>query len=68
MVVLCQWAVKHGDMLEFGERDNHLDCDGEIISRNDYLENVYTLFRKAKYSFYKSNERYCIVKANIKVT
>ena len=38
--------------------DNHLDSDGEIISRNDYLENVYTLFRKEKYSFYKSNERY----------
>lgn len=28
-----QWAFKHGAMLEFGERDNHLDSDGEIISR-----------------------------------
>ena len=28
-----QWAFKHGAMIEFGERDNHLDFDGEIISR-----------------------------------
>ena len=28
-----QWAFKHGAMLEFGERDNHIDDDGEIISR-----------------------------------
>lgn len=28
-----QWAFKHGALLEFGERDNHLDEDGEIISR-----------------------------------
>lgn len=28
-----QWAFKYGAMQEFGERDNHLDCDGEIISR-----------------------------------
>lgn len=28
-----QWAFKHGAMLEFGERDNHTDDDGEIISR-----------------------------------
>ena len=28
-----QWAFKHGAMMEFGERDNHLDGDGEIISR-----------------------------------
>ena len=28
-----QWAFKHGALLEFGERDNHLDDDGEIISR-----------------------------------
>lgn len=28
-----QWAFKYGAMLEFGERDNHLDSDGEIISR-----------------------------------
>ncbi|MGN0790239.1 MAG: GNAT family N-acetyltransferase [Christensenellales bacterium] len=28
-----QWAFKHGAMIEFGERDNSLDDDGEIISR-----------------------------------
>ena len=28
-----QWAFKHGALIEFGERDNHIDCDGEIISR-----------------------------------
>ena len=29
-----QWAFKYGAMLEFGERDNHIDDDGEIISRD----------------------------------
>ena len=28
-----QWAFKYGAMLEFGERDDHIDGDGEIISR-----------------------------------
>ena len=28
-----QWAFKHGAMVEFGERDNHIDENGEIISR-----------------------------------
>ena len=28
-----QWAFKYGAMLEFGERDNHIDDEGEIISR-----------------------------------
>ena len=28
-----QWAFKHGALYEFGERDNHVDLDGEIISR-----------------------------------
>lgn len=28
-----QWAFKYGALLEFGKRDNHLNCDGEIISR-----------------------------------
>ena len=28
-----QWAFKYGAIEEFGERDNHLDGDGEIISR-----------------------------------
>ena len=29
-----QWAFKHGALLEFGERDDHIDEDGEIISRD----------------------------------
>ena len=28
-----QWAFKYGAMMEFGERDDHTDGDGEIISR-----------------------------------
>ena len=28
-----QWAFKYGAMIEFGERDTSVDCDGEIISR-----------------------------------
>ena len=28
-----QWAFKYGALQEFGERDNHIDNDGEIISR-----------------------------------
>ena len=28
-----QWSFKHGALLEFGERDNHVDSEGEIISR-----------------------------------
>ncbi|MBE6599707.1 MAG: GNAT family N-acetyltransferase [Ruminococcaceae bacterium] len=28
-----QWAFKHGAMIEFGERDDHIGDDGEIISR-----------------------------------
>ena len=28
-----QWAFKYGAMIEFGEQDDHIDDDGEIISR-----------------------------------
>ncbi len=28
-----QWAFKYGALMEFGERDNHIDENGEIISR-----------------------------------
>ena len=28
-----QWAFKYGALQEFGQRDDHLDGDGEIISR-----------------------------------
>jgi acetyltransferase, GNAT family len=28
-----QWAFKYGAMMEFGERNDHVDKDGEIISR-----------------------------------
>ena len=33
-----QWSFKHGALIEFGERDNHINDDGEIISR-DTIEN-----------------------------
>lgn len=29
-----QWAFKYGAMIEFGNRDDHICADGEIISRN----------------------------------
>ena len=29
-----QWSFKYGAMQEFGERDDHIDGDGEIISRS----------------------------------
>ncbi|MBO5908035.1 MAG: GNAT family N-acetyltransferase [Clostridia bacterium] len=29
-----QWAFKYGAMMEFGKRDDHIDDDGEIISRS----------------------------------
>ena len=29
-----QWAFKHGATIEFGNRDDHINEDGEIISRN----------------------------------
>ena len=28
-----QWSFKHGALVEFGQRDDHIDFDGEIISR-----------------------------------
>ena len=28
-----QWAFKHGAIEEFGKRDDHIDAEGEIISR-----------------------------------
>ena len=28
-----QWSFKHGALMEFGKRDNHIDDDVEIISR-----------------------------------
>lgn len=27
-----QWSFKHGALIEFGERDNHIDESGEVIS------------------------------------
>ena len=32
-----QWAFKYGAMLEFGQRDDHIDDDGEIISRKTII-------------------------------
>ena len=35
-----QWAFKHGALLEFGERDDHIDDDGEIISRTTIEKSI----------------------------
>ena len=35
-----QWAFKYGAMIEFGERDNHFEEDGEIISRKTIEESI----------------------------
>ena len=29
-----QWAFKYGALQEFGKRDDHINFEGEIISRN----------------------------------
>ena len=33
-IIENQWAFKHGAMIEFGLRDDHLEDEGEIISRS----------------------------------
>ena len=50
-----QWAFKHGALIEFGERDNSLDSDGEIISRktierciDDKSNHTYRIFCDGK--------------------
>ena len=35
-----QWAFKYGAMMEFGERDDHIDDDGEIISRTTIEKSI----------------------------
>ena len=35
-----QWSFKYGAIEEFGPRDNHLDNDGEIISRKTIEESI----------------------------
>ena len=35
-----QWAFKYGAMMEFGERDDHIDGDGEIISRTTIEKSI----------------------------
>ncbi|MBR2387825.1 MAG: GNAT family N-acetyltransferase [Clostridia bacterium] len=35
-----QWAFKYGAMMEFGECDNHIDDDGEIISRTTIEKSI----------------------------
>ena len=35
-----QWAFKYGAMMEFGERDDHLDGNGEIISRTTIEKSI----------------------------
>ena len=35
-----QWAFKHGAMMEFGLRDDHIDDDDEIISRKTIEDSI----------------------------
>ena len=35
-----QWAFKYGAMMEFGERDDHVNEEGEIISRNTIEKSI----------------------------
>ncbi|MBQ1826578.1 MAG: GNAT family N-acetyltransferase [Erysipelotrichaceae bacterium] len=35
-----QWAFRYGAMIEFGTRDDHLEEDGEIISRQSIEESI----------------------------
>ena len=35
-----QWAFKYGAMMEFGERDDHIDDNGEIISRKTIEKSI----------------------------
>ena len=35
-----QWAFKYGAMMEFGERDDHIDDYGEIISRSTIEKSI----------------------------
>ena len=35
-----QWAFKYGAMMEFGERDDHIDDDGEIISHTTIAKSI----------------------------
>ena len=35
-----QWAFKYGALMEFGERDDHIDNDGEIISRSTIEKSI----------------------------
>ena len=51
-----QWAFKHGALIEFGERDDHIDGDGEIISRktierciNDPNNETYRIVENGKW-------------------
>ena len=50
-----QWSFKHGALIEFGERDDHIDSDGEIISRktiesciNNPCNEVYRIVHEGK--------------------
>lgn len=35
-----QWAFKHGALMEFGVRDEHMEEDGEIISRKTIEDSI----------------------------
>ena len=52
-----QWAFKHGALIEFGERDDHINDDGEIISRETIERSIDA----------KGNEAYRIVYDGVNV-
>ena len=51
-----QWSFKHGAMYEFGERDDHVDEDGEIISRTT-IENCIDDERSETYRIVADGKR-----------
>ena len=44
-----QWAFKYGAMQEFGQRDNHIDDDGEIKQYWGEQEQIYNMLRTGSY-------------------
>ena len=60
-----QWAFKYGAMLEFGERDSHIDDNREIISRTTETENG---IKYDVVEYDNGNKDYFIGKTIIKTT
>ena len=51
-----QWAFKYGAIMEFGERDDHIDEDGEIISRTTIEKSIYNP-KSETYRIMRDNEK-----------